>query len=727
MDAAKQIELARRRRGYHRGTITRSTKKLEELEARGRDPSTLIPAKQLLKTIEAADFDFKRHHASLINLLESDEDLTKERDVLDTHDETVNDLLTRVDHLIASSTTPGGNETREIAFRRILRLEQTLTDVGKEVDKLEADPEDICIIKQREEQIRELKQELSDVTRVLVSLGLSDKDELMVRQKALESPLFENSLKLKRMYKDLDAKPTSDHGIKLPKIAVPTFNGDILAWKPLWEQFTVAVHSRTDISNSEKLVYLRHSVKDGTAKSTTEGLSRTGDNYDEAIECLKTRYDKPRLIHQTHVRKILDIPSLKNGSSKELRYLHNTALQHLRALKSMGSEPSGPFITSVLELKLDPATMFEWQRDSSTLTDTPHYDEFLKFINLRAQASEHSVIESSKRTHSELKKGPQNKSFAAHTANISQSMSEPCVLCKTVSHPLYSCSKFKALPHDRKTATVKSNDLCINCLRPGHFVNHCKSLHKCHECQKPYHTLLHLNPKTEDKSQQGTSATSNHATAVKPSSLLMTCQITVTSPTGFTVKARALLDAGSSTSFISDRLTKALHLRRCPQPVTISGIAGITHGGSSYAVTSFQVSPLHQPSKQFSVSAIIVPRVTCKLPTCPVSADTDWSHLQGLALADPSFSQPSTVDILLDVDIFVATLLDGQRSGLQGAPSALETEFGWVLAGGSSLSQTLQTTSHHATLLIGDDLLRRFWEIEDVPPEFPAMSPRRRQ
>ena len=193
MDAAKQIELARRRRGYHRGTITRSTKKLEELEARGRDPSTLIPAKQLLKTIEAADFDFKRHHASLINLLESDEDLTKERDVLDTHDETVNDLLTRVDHLIASSTTPGGNETREIAFRRILRLEQTLTDVGKEVDKLEADPEDICIIKQREEQIRELKQELSDVTRVLVSLGLSDKDELMVRQKALESPLFENS------------------------------------------------------------------------------------------------------------------------------------------------------------------------------------------------------------------------------------------------------------------------------------------------------------------------------------------------------------------------------------------------------------------------------------------------------------------------------------------------------------------------------------------------------
>ena len=196
--------------------------------------------------------------------------------------------------------------------------------------------------------------ELSDVTRVLVTLGLSDKDKLMVRQKALESSLFENSLKLKRMYKDFDMKLNPDHSIRLPKIAVPTFNGDILEWKPFWEQFTVAVHSRKDVSNQEKLVYLRHSVKDGAARSTIEGLSRTGDNYDEAVECLKARYDKPRLIHQTHVRKILDMPPLKNGSGKELRHLHDTALQHLRALKSMGLEPSGPFLTSILELKLDP-------------------------------------------------------------------------------------------------------------------------------------------------------------------------------------------------------------------------------------------------------------------------------------------------------------------------------------------------------------------------------------
>ena len=45
-----------------------------------------------------------------------------------------------------------------------------------------------------------------------------------------------------------------------------------------------------------------------------EGLSHSGDQYMEAITSLKSRYDRPRLIHQTHVRKIYEVASLKEGS-----------------------------------------------------------------------------------------------------------------------------------------------------------------------------------------------------------------------------------------------------------------------------------------------------------------------------------------------------------------------------------------------------------------------------
>ena len=88
-------------------------------------------------------------------------------------------------------------------------------------------------------------------------------------------------------------------------------------------------------------------------------ITRSGGNYNEAVECLKGRYNRPRLIHRAHVRTIMESPSLKEGSAKELRSLHDMLQQHLRALKSMKLEPDLSFITSIIELKLDATTLFE--------------------------------------------------------------------------------------------------------------------------------------------------------------------------------------------------------------------------------------------------------------------------------------------------------------------------------------------------------------------------------
>ena len=61
---------------------------------------------------------------------------------------------------------------------------------------------------------------------------------------------------------------------------------------------------------------------------------------------------------------ILEAPPLKDGDSKELHKLHDTMQQYTRVLKAMDCEPSGPFLTSVIELKLDTTPMFEWQKHS---------------------------------------------------------------------------------------------------------------------------------------------------------------------------------------------------------------------------------------------------------------------------------------------------------------------------------------------------------------------------
>lgn len=130
----------------------------------------------------------------------------------------------------------------------------------------------------------------------------------------------------------------------------------------------------------------------------------------------------------------------------------------------MGEEPLGAFITSLLELKLDPSTTFKWQKTSQDSAKVPHYNDLLEFLNLRAQASETLPLETRKCPKREPKKQFINTkpiaSFVAHATEPIMS----CVLCKHERHPLYACSRFKSFPHDKMLFTVRSNNLCLNCL-----------------------------------------------------------------------------------------------------------------------------------------------------------------------------------------------------------------------------------------------------------------------
>ena len=194
----------------------------------------------------------------------------------------------------------------------------------------------------------------------------------------------------------------------------------------------------------------------------------------------------------------------------------------------------------------------------------------------------------------------------------------------------------------------------------------------------------------------------------------MTCQVIIESPQG-SVKARALLDSASSSSFVSERIAQSLHLHRQSQNAKICGIAGLTHGNAAQALTSFKIHFVYSPSKRFDVSAIIVPHVTCNLPVCPIVWNHGWGHLNDLKLADPEFGKPGRVDVLLGVEIFVDVVRQGWRKGSHDSPAAIETEFGWVLAGNTRGSECNVITSHHVSVLSGDDILRQFWEVEEKP------------
>ena len=475
-----------------------------------------------------------------------------------------------------------------------------------------------------------------------MGLNVDEHDDLITFQSSLDDAVFNTLLRLRKLLRQSHDNPTPSHdrkGVKLPKIDVPKFDGNLLKWRTFWEQFKVSIHERDNLSEAEKLVYLRHSLSEGSARHVIEGLSQTGECYQDAIECLCSRYNRPRIIHQTHVRMIMDAKPLTDGSGKELRQLHDTVQQHLRALKAMDYEPSGTFVTSILELKLDADTMFEWQRYSQKELDVPHYQELLEFLDLRAQASETSIAEPRRSNRSNPPKGGAGvkKPVTSYTVSVVNPSPNNCIVCHHDKHPLYLCTAFKALSHADKLSVFKSNNFCLNCLKSGHFVRDCSSIHRCRICQKPHHSLLHSESKPNSSSSTSPNPVQVHtASGLVKELLFMTCRLRVESPKGFSIEARGILDSASSASFVSERLTQTLRLKRSNCNAKISGIAGISHPSSTQSIASFIIAPIHSPNKKMNLSAIVVPHVTCDLPVVPIPLDPSWSHISNLRLADPA-------------------------------------------------------------------------------------------
>ena len=527
------------------------------------------------------------------------------------------------------------------------RIDTAVVSVTADIDEPEEPGGDVdhAQLSQYYDELSDYKKDLATLYDELASEDILDDDALFTTHSALERQLSTSSHKIKTL---LVVPHTDTHtprasagtGVKLPKLDVPMFDGNIIHWKQFWDQFTVAVHSKTNLCNAEKTVYLQHAIKDGSAKNVIEGLSHSGDNYEEAVDCLKSRYNRPRLIHCSHVQLILDALPLKEASGKELRRLHDVVQQHVRALKTLGCDLPGQFITSMIELKLDTDTLFEWQKSTQTETDVPHYQQLLDFIDCRAQASETSCF-APKRLNQTPRRPPGR--FTSHAATSGAGSS--CPTCITEKHPLYTCTKFKAMSPEEKMQVVKTKRLCTNCLSSGHFKNQCNSLHKCKECQKPHHTLLHA-----------TDLPSYTAARVKSDVLLMTSRVLITAPDGSTVEARALLDNASSASFISERLVNSLSLPRLSQDIRVFGIGGMSHKPPLQSVTHFQLSSLQSSGRKIDVTAVVVPKVTCDLPMNPIIFQTNWKHLSCLPLADPSFNRPGRIDILLGADVYVNIL-----------------------------------------------------------------------
>ena len=153
---------------------------------------------------------------------------------------------------------------------------------------------------------------------------------------------FNQDFEVRRLLRDFEEnhKPSEcirELAVELPKISAPTYDRDILNWVTFWEQFETAMHNNEKLHDAQRKVhvYLWEALKEGPAKQAIQGLSHSAGNYAEAVECLRKRFDKPRIIHWSYVKALVEAPTINIESSKELHYLNDVVSRHDSLLRTI--------------------------------------------------------------------------------------------------------------------------------------------------------------------------------------------------------------------------------------------------------------------------------------------------------------------------------------------------------------------------------------------------------
>ena len=144
--------------------------------------------------------------------------------------------------------------------------------------------------------------------------------------------------------------------VKLPKLSIKRYNGDLTKLVTFWDAFHSSIHTNPSLSNVDKFNYLV-SLLESSAAEAIAGLSITSVNYDEAISTLRKRFGNSQLIVNRHMEALLGVGSVSSHhDTKGLRKLNDTVEAHVRGLRALGvpTESYGGLLTSVLINKLQP-------------------------------------------------------------------------------------------------------------------------------------------------------------------------------------------------------------------------------------------------------------------------------------------------------------------------------------------------------------------------------------
>ncbi|XP_062538146.1 uncharacterized protein LOC134206445 [Armigeres subalbatus] len=147
------------------------------------------------------------------------------------------------------------------------------------------------------------------------------------------------------------------------KMPIPTFDGSYEGWPKFKALFNDLIGKCGD-SDATKLQYLDKALI-GEASGILDARIINNNNYEQAWQLLKDRFENPRVIIDTHITGLLTMSPIVKQSYKELRSLIDTCNRHVEGLRFMDQEVDGTaglIVVKLLSLCLDCETRKQWEQ-----------------------------------------------------------------------------------------------------------------------------------------------------------------------------------------------------------------------------------------------------------------------------------------------------------------------------------------------------------------------------
>ncbi|XP_065081866.1 uncharacterized protein LOC135704360 [Ochlerotatus camptorhynchus] len=537
--------------------------------------------------------------------------------------------------------------------------------------------------------------------------------------------------------------PASFH-FRLPKIDLPKFDGDYSRWLGFRDTFKSMVHDVPEIPPVAKLQFLLQSLE-RDARKPYETVDIEADNYGPTWEALLKRYDDQHFLKKQLFRALYDLTPIRKESPEGLHTLVDDFQRHVKALAKLREavDTWDTPLVCMLSYKLDSASLRAWEEHSSKM-DQVTYANCIEFLYQRIRVLQ-TVSSEMEHRHTPVKvagtspfRKPQQSRSVANTAVASpRSSLLSCISCSE-KHLLVQCPTFQRLSVGQRRELIAQKRLCWNCFKSSHVARNCDSKFSCRLCHERHHTLLHQSqpspspqkcsvaPEVEPPASSSTvrsvesSVSAHPATEVSlpaharssSTAFLCTFVLTVLDEDGNEHFARALIDSGSQSNFISKRLASRLSLKPERAHILITGV-----GESATRVSQLVYASIRSRDEYYTseLEFLVLPTLMTELPGRDVDI-SDWYIPKTVELAHPNFNINSPIVMILGADQFHEYLRNGRIHLNRGSPTLIETIFGWAVSGRwysnfprIPLRCCTATTTHNL-----ESLMEKFWDIESI-------------